>query len=130
MSWPEGVQDSTALPFAVWQVLDTLSAHSPEETARLLGLTPQQVEQAVQYAGRAAQRQQRQQQPLNQDLTREVSQALMSCVGPIGSIMVEDALEELPRGARLGQLLRALAGDLAPEQQQNFLRQLESRNLV
>lgn len=129
-SWPEGVNENTPLPFAVWQVLDTLSRHNAAETAQMLGLNVQQVQQAVSMASEMGQRQERQERPLSRELVHEVSQALMTCVGPIGSIMVEDAVDELPQNARMGQLLRALTPELQENQRQAFFRQLQSRQLI
>lgn len=130
MSWPPGVSDSTPLPYAVWQVLDTLAHHSPEDTARHLGLSAAQIQQAIQMATEMGQRQERQERVLSRELIHEISQALMAVVGPIGSIMVEDAVDELPQQARLGQLLRALNPELQDSQRQAFFRQLQSRSLI
>ncbi len=130
MSWPAGVNENTPLPYAVWQVLDTLAHHSPADTAKMLNLTPEQVQQAVAFASEMGQRQERQEQVLNRQLIHDVSQALMAVVGPIGSIMVDDSLDELPQNPRMGQLLRQLSTELADNQRQAFFRQLQTKGLL
>ncbi|TSA87312.1 hypothetical protein FNU79_05365 [Deinococcus detaillensis] len=128
LNWPSGVTDQTPLPYSLWRVLDALA----------LGLTSGQgglpsdskVQEALalaeQYAGRA----QRQEQALSGELIDQVSAALMACVGPIGQIIIEDALDELPEPARLSALLRAIGAELEDTQRQMFGSQLRTRGIV
>lgn len=127
-AWPSGLTDQTPLPFALWHILDA-AASEPNSG---LGALPSdaKVQEALllaeQYAGRA----QRQEQPLSQALIEQVGGALAACVGPIGQIMIEDALDELPEPVRLSALLRAIGAELEDAQRQMFGRQLRTRGIV
>ena len=89
-----------------------------------------QVQEALALAEQYAARAQRQEQLVDDRLFVEVSAALMACVGPMGRVMVEDALDELPAPARLSALLRTIAQELEDTQRQTFARQLRAREIV
>jgi len=124
MSWPNGVTDQTPLPFSLWRVLDAL-AENPQNL-----VNDPQVQEALSLAEQYTARAQRQEQLVDDRLFVEVSAALMACVGPMGRVMVEDALDELPAPARLSALLRAIAQELEDTQRQAFARQLRAREIV
>ncbi len=122
-AWPSGVTDQTPLPFALWRVLDAVSSGQGNPgDARV----QEALALAEQYAGRA----QRQEQPLSEELIEQVSGALMACLGPMGRMIIEDALDELPEPVRLSALLRAVGAELEDDQRQMFGRQLRTRGIV
>ena len=123
MSWPQGVTDTTALPFAVWRVLEALASGS------VTSAEPQ-VQEALSLAEQFAARAARQEQPVTEQVLIEVSAALIASVGPMGSVIIEDVLDDLPSPALLSALLRALGTELEPAQRQSFGRQLRERGLL
>ncbi|GAA4003075.1 hypothetical protein GCM10022631_12400 [Deinococcus rubellus] len=123
-TWPSGVTDQTPLPFALWRVLDAL-ARKPDAL-----VDDPRVQEALTLAEQYAARAQRQEQLVDDRLFVEVSAALMACVGPMGRVMVEDALDELPAPVRLSALLRTIAQELEDAQRQAFARQLRARDIV
>ena len=152
LSWPQGVTDQTLLPFRLWRVIDALAAHQQGTAAgvgaalrgavgvgssgALPGMSPAalpsepQLQEALAMAQQYAARAQRQERVVDGALVREVTEALVSCVGPMGQVMVEDALEDLQAPVRLSVLLRTLGGELQAPERQSFGRQLQSRGLL
>lgn len=150
ISWPQGVTDQTLLPFRLWRVLDALTVHQQGTAAGVgaalrgaeasPGAMPArspaalpgeaQLQEALAMAQQYAARAQRQERVVNGALVREVTGALVSCIGPMGQLMVEDALEDLPAPVRLSVLLRTLGGELQAPERQSFGRQLQSRGLL
>ena len=123
MPWPQGVSDQTPLPFSMWRELEALSNGTPNLSGPAL---QQLITLAEQYAVRA----QRREQVVSAELIGEVSAALIASIGPMGQVMVEDALDELPAPVLLAALLRALGQELAERERQAFGQQLRERGLL
>ncbi|WP_293911405.1 hypothetical protein [Deinococcus sp.] len=142
MSWPQGVTDQTSLPFSVWRVLDALAnaalsgvgetfqAGSPSAAEGGGAPNDEQVRSAVALAEQYAARAQRQDQAVDQATLRGVTAALVASIGPMGEVMVEDAMEDLPQPVRLAALLKMLGQELQDTQRQAFGRQLRTRGLL
>ncbi|AWN23341.1 hypothetical protein DKM44_08965 [Deinococcus irradiatisoli] len=138
LSWPSGVSDQTPLPFHLWRVLDALAARSAAGIGRALSsgseaqalLSETKIQEALALAEQYAARVQRQEQLLSDELIAEVVAALTACIGPMGQMLVEDALEELPSPPRLAEFVRWLGGELEDAQRQMFGRQLRARGIL
>ena len=128
---PAGLRDDTPLPYAVWRVIDHLDGkRSLADLARDLGLSTQAVSQALAQAGEWTQRAAQRTQALTPALQDSVEQCLLSVMGPIGEVVVEDALQDLGSSPTLEGLLSAIAGQLSEAQLHAFVRQLRARNLT
>ena len=123
MSWPQGVSDQTPLPFSVWRELEALSRGTPN-------LNDDQLRQVIALAEQHAARAQRQEQTVSAEVIGQVSAALIASIGPMGQVMVEDALEDLPAPIMLAALLRNLGQELADRERQLFGQQLRERGLL
>jgi hypothetical protein len=128
MSWPQGVTDQTPLPFSIWRILDALANSSLSSAPS--GTSDEQVRSAIALAEQYATRAQRQDQSVDENTVREVMAALVASIGPMGEVMVEDAMEDLPAPIRLSALLRELGQDLQDAQRQVFGRHLRARGLL
>ncbi|MEF2278029.1 hypothetical protein V3W47_06920 [Deinococcus sp. YIM 134068] len=130
-TWPPGLREETPLPFALWRVLHHVDGvRGVMEVARRAGVTvPDVVEavaQAARWAGRASQRG----QPVTEASARVVTACVTAILGPMGSFVVEDALDDLGDGATLGALLSAVAAQLSEAQVQAFVRHLRERGIA
>lgn len=129
--WPEGLTDTTALPFHVWRVLDLIDGErSAEAVARLGNLSVPELRRHLDEARRWVSRARQHEQPVSETLARTVTQCLTVIVGPMGALMVDEALDEPGARASVSALLSALAAQLSPEQLQAFARQLRERGLA
>lgn len=129
--WPEGLNDSTPLPYTIWRVMHQVDGvRDIAEVARLAGLTvpdvTERLEAAGQWVNRAAQRDQR----VTDDTADTVTQCLIPVVGPMAEVMVDEVLDELGNGATLSGLLSGLARQLNPERVQQFARNLRDRGIT
>ena len=116
-AWPPGLSDDTALPFACWRVLHvTDGRRSIEKLAATLGGSEAQVRQVLtevrSWLDRAAVRE----QPLTPGIQKALRQALISVVGPMGELMIDDALDDLPEHPTLSALLGRLNAQLGTTQ--------------
>lgn len=84
------------------------------------------VAQAARWAGRASQRG----QPVTEASARVVTACLTAVLGPMGTFLVEDTLDDLGEGATLGTLLSAVAAQLNEAQVQAFVRGLRERGIA
>ncbi|GAA0511939.1 hypothetical protein [Deinococcus depolymerans] len=129
--WPDGLSDSTPLPYTIWRVLHQVDGvRDITEVARLAGLTVPDVNErlnaAAQWINRAAQREQ---QVTDQTATM-VTQCLMPIIGPMAEVMVDEVLDDLGAQATLSALLSGLARQLTPERVQQFARNLRDRGIT
>ena len=132
MSWPQGVTDQTPLPFSIWRILDALANSALSGLQSGPGGVPDeaQVRTAIALAEQYATRAQRGDQIVDDVTLREVVGALVLSIGPMGEVMVEDAMDDLPEPVRLSALLRTLGQELQDAQRQAFGRQLRTRGLL
>lgn len=130
-SWPPHLRDDTPLPFAVWRVLHHVDGQRPAaEVARLARVTPPEVTEAVAHAARWAGRASQRGQPVTEASARVVTACVTAVLGPMGALLVEDALDDLGDGATLGALLSAVAAQLNEAQVQTFVRGLRERGMA
>ncbi|GGM05430.1 hypothetical protein [Deinococcus aerophilus] len=131
LRWPEGLSDTTALPFHVWRIMDLINGErSAEAVARLGNLSVTELQRHMEEAQRWISRARQHEQPVTPELIRTVTQCLTLVVGPMAALMVDEALDEPGRQASVSALLSELAGQLSPEQLQAFARQLRERGLA
>ncbi|BDP42233.1 hypothetical protein DAETH_22020 [Deinococcus aetherius] len=129
--WPPGLRDETPLPFAVWRVLHHVNGGRPAiEVARLARVTAPEVAEAVAQAARWAGRASQRGQPVTEASARVVTACLTAVLGPMGTFLVEDTLDDLGEGATLGTLLSAVAAQLNEAQVQAFVRGLRERGIA
>lgn len=131
LSWPAGLTDSTPMPYRVWKVLHCVDGQRPaEEVARLARTTLAEVqfqlEDAARWIGQAVQREQQ----VGDAMARVVTQCLASAVGPLASLMVDEALDDLGQQATLSALLGQLASQLPYDRAQVFARNLRERGMA
>lgn len=131
LSWPTGLTDTTPMPFRVWRVLHCVDGHrSADEVARLARTTlaevQLQLEEAARWIGQAVQREQQ----VGDAVALVVTQCLAAAVGPLASLMVDEALDDLGRQATLSALLGQLASQLSHDRAQLFARNLRERGMA
>lgn len=101
-----------------------------EDIARLSGLPTEELtsvmEQAAQLADRARQRA----QPITPAQLAVLRQCLLAVVGPIGLVILEDALEDLGEVVALGTVMSHVAQDIPQKQMQAFVHQLRQNGLA
>lgn len=129
--WPEGLQDSTPLPFNLWRVLHHVDGQRDiGEVARLAGMTVPDVQEHLKAAStwvtRAAQRD----LPVSDDVADRIIQCLTGVVGPVAAVMVDEVLDDLGEQATLNATLSTLAKQLTPERVQLFARLLRERGVT
>ena len=116
-AWPPGLSDGTALPFAFWRVLHiTDGRRSIEKVASTLGVGEAQVRQALTEVRSWLERAAVRDQPLTPAVQEVLRQALISVVGPMGELMIDDALDDLPEHPTLSALLGSLNAQLGSTQ--------------
>ncbi|MFC4452815.1 hypothetical protein [Deinococcus sonorensis] len=130
-SWPVGLSDQTLLPFAMWRVLDVVDGRQHvSKLAATLGMPEPQIKQVVhtveQHLERAAQRE----RPINEEGLQLLTQCLNAVVGPMGRMMMDDALDDVGEQATLTRLIGALNAELNDTNRQAFLRQLRMRGIA
>ena len=131
LSWPAGLSDATVLPFVYWRVMHLIDGRrSLGVVAAALNTTEEAVQQAVTEVKRWIQRMTVREQPMSSELQEAVTQQLMGIVGPMGRMMIDDALDDLPEQPTLSALLEALARQLGTQNAQTLLRQLRTRGIV
>ncbi|GGJ82967.1 hypothetical protein [Deinococcus aquiradiocola] len=130
-AWPPGLTDQTPLPFMYWRVMHVVDGRrSIEKLSTTLGLKEPQLRQALtevrNWLGRAAVRE----QPLTGELEKALRQALVSVVGPMGELMIDDALDDLPEQTTLSALVSSLNTQLSEPHSQALARILRSRGIA
>lgn len=129
--WPSGLRDETSLPYAAWRVLDLVDGkRTLAQIASQLELSQEDVERALEQAQSWTNRALRREQPVTEAVLGNVTQALVSVVGPIGEFLIDDALEQVGEGATLSALLGAVAPELDETHLHQFVRQLRARRLA
>ena len=131
LSWPAGLSDATALPFVYWRVMHLIDGRRTlNAVADALGSTEAQVRQVVADVGRWLERVTQREQPMTDALLESVTQTLISVVGPMGRLMMDDALDDLPDDPTLSALLTILQAQLSTQHSQALLRQLRTRGIA
>ena len=129
--WPSGLRDDTPLPYAAWRVLDLVDGkRTLAQIAAQLDLAQEDVERALEQAQSWLGRALRREQPVTEAVLDNVTQALVSVVGPIGEFLIDDALDQVGEGATLSALLGAVALELDEAHLHQFVRQLRTRRLA
>lgn len=129
--WPDGLTDTSPLPFNMWRVLHHVDGRrTTEEVALRAQVAPQDVALAVDQATSWASRALTQAQPVTPAQTQRVVKCLIPVLGPMAEFVVEDTLDELGAGTALGALLSRLASDLTEAQRQTFVQHLRVQGLV
>ncbi len=130
-AWPPGLTDATPLPYAYWRVMHvTDGRRSSDKLAGALGLPEPQLRQIQQDVGRGLERAAVREQPLSAAAEQALRQALISVMGPMGELMIDDALDELPEHAPLSALLASLNSQLSDAHSQTLARLLRSKGIA
>ncbi|WP_425146803.1 hypothetical protein [Deinococcus sp.] len=131
LRWPAGLGEDMPLPFMYWRVLHLADGRrSLAQIALTLQATETQLRQVVADAGRWLERLTVREQPMSGAVLDTVTQLLISVVGPMGRLMIDDALDELPEQPTLSALLSTLGQQLGTQHAQALLRQLRTQGLV
>ncbi|RJF71819.1 MULTISPECIES: hypothetical protein [Deinococcus] len=128
---PAALKDDTPLPFGVWQVLHLVDGvRSVQGIAAALNISTEQVsaalEQAHTWIGRSVQRE----QVVTDGTLQTVSQCLVSVMGPMAELIVDDALYEVGEKPTLAQVLSSIAAQLDEQHLHAFVRQLRTKGLA
>ncbi|WP_424951395.1 hypothetical protein [Deinococcus sp.] len=130
-AWPPGLTDHTPLPFGFWRMMHvTDGRRSPEKLAQTLGISEIQVRQILAEVRRWLDRAAVREQPLTQTLQDALRQALISVVGPMGELMIDDALDDLAERTTLSALLSSLNAQLSDSNSQTLARLLRNRGIA
>lgn len=130
-AWPPGMTDQTLLPFGFWRVMHvTDGRRSIERLAQALGSTEPQVRQVLAEVHRWIERATMREQPLTEATQDVLRQALISVVGPMGELMIDDALDDLPEQTTLVALLGSLNAQLSEPHRQTLARLLRNRGIA
>lgn len=131
VSWPEGLSDQTALPFSLWKIVTHVDgARDSAEVARLAAVSEADVQTALIQSRQWIERASAQRRPVTAALEAELTKVLVGVVGPMASLMMDDAVEELGEGATLTALLSTLAEELDAGQMEAFVRQIRARGFL
>lgn len=130
-AWPPGLTDATPLPYAYWRVMHvTDGRRSIDKLAGALALPEPQVRQVQQDVRRWLERAAVREQPLSEAAEQTLRQALISVMGPMGELMIDDALDDLPEHAPLSTLLTSLNSQLSDAHSQTLARLLRSKGIA
>ena len=130
-AWPPGLTDATPLPYAFWRVMHvTDGRRSIDKLAGALGLPEPQVRQIQTDVRRWLERAAVREQPLSEAAEQALRQALISVMGPMGELMIDDALDDLPEHAPLSALLASLNSQLSDAHSQTLARLLRSKGIA
>ncbi|MFC4425850.1 hypothetical protein [Deinococcus navajonensis] len=131
VSWPEGLSDQTPLPFSLWKIVTHVDgARDSAEVARLAAVSEADVQTALLQSQQWVERASAQRRPVSAALEAELTKILVSVVGPMASLMMDDAMEDLGEGATLAALLSTLAEELDAGQMEAFVRQVRARGFL
>jgi hypothetical protein len=129
--WPTGLSDSTPLPFMYWRVMHVADGRrSFEKLASTLGLPEAQVRQVFGEVRRWMDRAAVRDQPLTEANLEALRRALISVMGPMGELMIDDVLDDLPEHAPLSALLSSLNSQLSESHSQALGRLLRTRGIA
>lgn len=130
-AWPPGLTDHTPLPYSYWRVLHvTDGRRSIEKLTQTLGTTEGQVRQALEDVRRWLERAAVREQPLSQATEEALRQALITVMGPMGELVIDDVLDDLPEQTTLSALLASLNAQLSESHSQTLARLLRSRGIA
>lgn len=132
--WPGGLKPQTPLPFTLWEVMDAIDGtRDMAEVVRVCGRSEAEVRAALLEVTRWVTRATEREQPLSAAQQDALTNALISVVGPMARVMVEDALDDLEDAGQVSSM-NGLLGRLAPElsdaQRAAFAAQLRARSLT
>ncbi len=130
-AWPPGLTDHTALPYGFWRIMHvTDGRRSIERVAQAVGGSEAQVRQVLTDVRRWLERAAVREQPLTAETQEALRQALNSVVGPMGELMIDDALDDLPEDTALSSLLTSLNTQLSEAHRQTLARLLRTRGIA
>ena len=130
-AWPPGLTDHTALPYEFWRIMHvTDGRRSIERVAQAIGGTEAQIRRALTEVRRWLERASVREQPLTAETQEALRQALNSVVGPMGELMIDDALDDLPEDTALSALLGSLNTQLSEAHRQTLARLLRTRGIA
>lgn len=131
VSWPEGLSDQTPLPYGVWKIMTHVNgARDSAQVARMAAVSDADVLMAVQQSQQWIVRAMAQQRLVSGALEAELTKILVSVVGPMAALMMDDAMEDLGETATLSALLSTLSNELDPSQMDTFVRQVRARGFL
>ncbi|ACO46425.1 hypothetical protein DEDE109153_00125 [Deinococcus deserti] len=129
--WPEGLTDQTPLPYGLWKIMTHVDGvRDSVQVARMADVSDADVLAAVQQSQQWIERATAQQRPVSAALEAELTKILVSVVGPMATLMMDDAMEDLGEGATLTAVLSALANELDPSQMDAFVRQVRAKGFL
>lgn len=129
--WPEGLTDQTPLPYGLWKIMNHVDGvRDSVQVARMADVSDADVLAAVQQSQQWIERATAQQRPVSAALEAELTKILVSVVGPMATLMMDDAMEDLGEGATLTAVLSALANELDPSQMDAFVRQVRAKGFL
>lgn len=130
-TWPSGLSDSTPLPYLYWRVMHVADGRrSFEKLAGTVALPELQVRQVFGEVRRWIDRAAVREQPMTQAHLDALRQALISVMGPMGELMIDDVLDDLPEDAPLSALLSSLNSQLSDSHSQTLGRLLRTRGIA
>ncbi|WP_407540608.1 hypothetical protein Q0M94_04200 [Deinococcus radiomollis] len=130
-AWPPGLTDHTALPYEFWRIMHVVDGRrSIERVAQAVGGSEAQVRQVMTEVRRWLERASVREQPLTAETQEALRQALNSVVGPMGELMIDDALDDLPEDAAFSALLSSLNTQLSEAHRQTLARLLRTRGIA
>ncbi|AFZ68609.1 hypothetical protein [Deinococcus peraridilitoris] len=140
---PTPLQEDTMLPFALWRVADLINGeHSVAVMASQLGMAVGDVQSALkaieQHLGLALAAVGDRATPVEstsapllsgEDLFDLVSKTAVELIGPVGEVIVEDAIDELGEDVGAADLILRVAQDLREPQRSAFLGRIRAKGL-
>lgn len=130
-AWPPGLTDYTALPYGCWRIMHvTDGRRSVERVAQAVGSAEPQVRQMLTDVRLLMERIAVREQPLTAEIQETLRQALNSVVGPMGELMIDDALDDLPEDAAFSALLSSVNAQLSETHRRTLSRILRTRGLA
>ena len=130
---PEGLEDTTPLPYELWQVMSLVDGHlSAAEVGRLAGLDETEVIKRAARVDAYVQQHQRLSKTIDDELYERIRAALAKAIGPVTDFVLEDTLTELGgrEGLNVGVLVRRLSAELDVEQRSLFVRAARQAEIV
>jgi hypothetical protein len=130
-AWPPGLTDSTPLPFAYWRVMHlTDGQRSIDRLVQTLGSTDAYVRQVLSEVRRSLERAAAREQPVTQAAQDALRQSLISVMGPMGDLVIDDALDDLPENTSLAALLAHVNAQLSASQSQTLASLLRTKGIA
>lgn len=131
LTWPSGLTPQTPLPYSMWRVMDAIDGkRDAAAVAAQTGLPEAEVTSVQAQVTRLVQRVTARTQPLTDELEKRVTQCLVSVVGPMASVMIDEVFEDLGDTLTLDDLLGHLRTQLSPAQTEQFTRQLQVQGVT